>query len=527
MPDIDLDFPREIREQLIARVYEVYGEDRAALVCAFSTYQLRSAVRDVGKVLGHPAGRSRQDRKAERASTPPPSSRRSWSAFPPTPPARTSRPGAYLIELAEQLAGFPRHITQHSGGMIVSSPPLIELVPIQPAAMEGRFLCQWDKDSCDDARFVKIDFLALGMLSLVEECLELIRGHRQTGRSQPDRFRRRAVYEMICAGDTIGVFQIESRAQIQMLPRTQPRNLEDLVVQVAIVRPVRSSAARSSPTSATASDAQAAPTARYDHPLLEPVLARPGASSSSRSRCSRWRWPWPASPPVRPTTLRRAMSRKRSEEAMMGLWEQFRQGAESKGVAAEIAQNVFAKLMRLCEVRLPEERTRPRSRVLAYQSCWLKPYYPAEFLCALLNNQPMGFYPSHVWSTTPNATASGCATGHQRQRLGLLGRTWPGSADRPRIRQGIAGGRRRHHRHRTGSERPLPLPGRLHPPGAPQHGDRRASHYGRRLRRLRTAPPRGPLATRSLRHHQEGRQAAPAGGTGQDPGHPGGPGRFQ
>ncbi len=168
IPDIDLDFPREIRERLIQRVYERFGPDRAALVCAFPTYRLRSALRDVGKALGIPIAdldrisklsepRLAGDLGLELARIP------EYAARLDAPPWR------YLVELSQELAGFPRHVSQHSGGMIISSAPLVDLVPVQPASMEGRYLCQWDKDSCEDAGFVKIDFLALGMLSLVEE----------------------------------------------------------------------------------------------------------------------------------------------------------------------------------------------------------------------------------------------------------------------------------------------------------------------------------------------------------------------
>ena len=174
VPDIDLDFPRDIREQLILRVYEHFGHDHAALVASFPTYQLRSAIRDVGKALGiaeseldrlaKRAGWGQRRRHRERAGDVRRVRRRSIDA----PIWRD------LIELSEQIAGFPRHLSQHVGGMVISTKPLVELVPVEQAAMDGRFLCQWDKDSIDDARFIKIDFLALGMLSLVEECVDLI-----------------------------------------------------------------------------------------------------------------------------------------------------------------------------------------------------------------------------------------------------------------------------------------------------------------------------------------------------------------
>src|SRR5881409_3625409 len=237
VPDIDLDFPREIREELIRRVYKRYGDEHVGLVCAFPTYRLRSAVREIGKALDLPPGELEQVAKlADRRSGGLADELEQLPGFH----GRTKAPlWKELCELAEEIAGLPRHVSQHVGGMIISSRPLVEVVPLERAAMEDRVVCQWDKDSCDDARFIKIDFLALGMLSLVEECVERIA--MRAGGGPPDLsridFADQAVYDRICRGDTVGLFQIESRAQIQMIRRTRPKNLEDLAVEVAIVRP--------------------------------------------------------------------------------------------------------------------------------------------------------------------------------------------------------------------------------------------------------------------------------------------------
>src|SRR3981081_2693054 len=220
VPDIDLDFARDIREQLILHVYERYGREHAALVCAFAPYHLKSAVRDLGKVLGLPAPAiDKLARLSEGGSAS--SVRRELATLPEFQGQAEGPMWAHLMDLAEQIDGFPRHVGQHVGGMIISSRPVVELVPVQPASMDGRYICQWDKDGCDDARFIKIDFLALGMLSLVEECLELIwecRGEKLD--VSTIAYDERAVYDAICQGDTVGLFQIESRAQIQMLTRT-------------------------------------------------------------------------------------------------------------------------------------------------------------------------------------------------------------------------------------------------------------------------------------------------------------------
>src|SRR6266566_8426266 len=236
VPDIDLDFPREIREELIRRVYTRYGAEHAGLVCAFPTYRLRSAVREIGKALDLPLGEIElvaklADGRADELHD-------EMDNLPGFQGRKDAPLWKELCQLAHEIRGLPRHVSQHPGGMILSSRPLGEIVPLERAAMEDRVVCQWDKDSCDDARFIKIDFLALGMLSLVEECVELIA--RRTG-TPPDLsridFEDPAIYDRICAGDTIGLFQIESRAQIQMIRRSRPRNLEDLAVEVAIVRP--------------------------------------------------------------------------------------------------------------------------------------------------------------------------------------------------------------------------------------------------------------------------------------------------
>ncbi|HEV2128155.1 MAG TPA: DNA polymerase III subunit alpha [Thermomicrobiales bacterium] len=393
IPDIDLDFPREIRERLIERVYDVYGADHAALVCAFSTYRLRSAVRDVGKALGLPlADLDRISRLSEPRSAD--SLAEELNHLPEYAARRNTPPWSYLIELAKQLAGFPRHVTQHSGGMIVSATPLNEIVPIQPAAMEGRFMCQWDKDSCEDARFIKIDFLALGMLSLVEEVLDLIdeSGANPVDLSRID-FNDPAVYRMIQAGDTFGVFQIESRAQIQMLRRTLPARLDDLVVQVAIVRPGPIVGGAVTPYVQRRENPDYIP--EYDHPRLEPLLKETLGVILYQEQVVQVAEELAGFTPGQADQLRRAMTRKRSAEAMEVMRSTFIGGALGQGVDHKTAEAVFDKLTGFAEYGFPKSHAAAFA-LLAYQSCWLRHYYPAEFLCALLNNQPMGFYAPHV-----------------------------------------------------------------------------------------------------------------------------------
>src|SRR5438132_4533265 len=237
VPDIDLDFPRDIREKLIVGATEKYGREHAALVATFATYRSRGAIRDVGKALGLPyadlerLARLTDGWNAQRVAE-------EIAALPDAATKLRSPRWRSFGALCTEIAGLPRHISQHPGGMVISSRPLVELVPVQPAAMEGRQMCQWDKDSCADAGFLKIDLLGLGMLSAVEECVDLVARHRseridlsRIPLDDPD------VFAEIQRADTIGDFQIESRAQMQTILRTRPENLDDITIQVALVRP--------------------------------------------------------------------------------------------------------------------------------------------------------------------------------------------------------------------------------------------------------------------------------------------------
>ncbi|HSP56483.1 MAG TPA: DNA polymerase III subunit alpha, partial [Dehalococcoidia bacterium] len=269
VPDIDLDFPRDIREKLMLRVYEHFGQDHVGLVATFPTYRFRGAVREVGKTLGLPE--AELDRLARASDGHSAKHIREEMGRSEHFREKIGAPlWRHLVEHSEQIAGFPRHISQHVGGLVISSRPLIELVPQEQSAMEGRILMQWDKDSVDDARMIKIDFLALGMLSAVDECLELIEEHRgkRVDLSRID-FNDERVFDGICTADTMGVFQIESRAQMQTLPRLKPRSLEDLTVQVAIIRPGPIVGGSVSPYIKRRMGKEPV---TFDHPSLEPAL---------------------------------------------------------------------------------------------------------------------------------------------------------------------------------------------------------------------------------------------------------------
>ena len=390
VPDIDLDFPRDVREGLMLEVVDRYGPEHAALVAAFPTYKTRGAIRDLGKALALPQGEI--ERMARLADA--------WGEMAPEQidelRGRLDSPRWKAFSfLMEEIRGLPRHLSQHSGGMVVSTTPLVELVPVIPAAMQGRQICQWDKDSCADAGFLKIDLLGLGMLSAVEECVDLIAETRgspidlsRVGFDDPD------VYAEIQAADTVGVFQIESRAQMQSLVQTRPENLDDLTVQVALVRPGPIVGDAVNPYIANRRHKRADPefVPAFDHPLLEQVLADTLGVVVFQDQVLEVAIALAGFTTGEAESLRRAMSRKRSREALEAHWQRFCAGAVANGVPAETAATVFRKVVAFSEFGFPKSHAAAFA-ILAYQSAWLHRAYPAEFLCALLNAQPMGFYP--------------------------------------------------------------------------------------------------------------------------------------
>jgi len=394
VPDIDLDFPRDIREKLIVAVTERYGREHAALVASFATYRSRGAIRDVGKALGLPFAELERlarlsdgwdaRRVGEEVARLPDGGRklesRRWRAF---------------AWLAGEIAGLPRHVSQHPGGMIVSTRTLIELVPVQPAAMAGRQLCQWDKDSCADAGFLKIDLLGLGMLSAVEDCVEqIVRTHDEVIDLSRIPFDDAAVFDEIQRADTVGAFQIESRAQMQSLLRTKPENLDDLTVQVALVRPGPIQGKAVHPYIDARQRLREDPSYVWpvDHELLREPLRSTFGVVVFQDQVLEVAIALAGFTVGEAEGLRRAMSRKRSHDALEAYRERFVVGAGEKGVDVETADMVFDKLVGFSGFGFPKAHAAAFG-LLAYQSQWLRHYHPAEFLCALLNAQPMGFYP--------------------------------------------------------------------------------------------------------------------------------------
>src|SRR4051812_6700602 len=394
LPDIDLDFPRDIREVLIPRVHERYGTERSALVAAFPTYRARGAIREIGKALGLPPGEIERVARGSEGWSTRDVDRDIDSSLGPD--RRTGR-WAWLARLADEAYGLPRHLSQHSGGMIVATRPLVDCVPLVPAAMQGRQLAQWDKDSCADAGFLKIDLLGLGMLSAVERCVEHIaqrRGERIDLSRIP--FDDPATYECIQNADTTGVFQIESRAQMGSLRRTRPKNLDEITIQVAIVRPGPIVGGAVNPYIERRQRLRADPS--FEVPFLHDSLREPLGDTLGtiifQDQVLEVAQAFAGFSVGQAEGLRRAMSRKRSAEAIEAHHRGFVEGAMAKhpDVSVELAEKVFEMVSGFSGFGFPKAHGAAFG-LLAYQSTWLRVHYGPEFLCALLDEQPMGFYP--------------------------------------------------------------------------------------------------------------------------------------
>ena len=385
LPDIDLDFPREIRAALIPRVHERFGGDRAALVAAFPTFRARGAIRELGKVLGLPPA---EVERAARTSD-------GWDRHAEHDLPDGSPRWRWLARLVEQAYRLPRHLSQHPGGMVISTKPLIDCCPMAPSAMEGRQMVQWDKDSCADAGFLKIDLLGLGMLSAIERCvdeIDRVRGERID--LSRIRFDDPATFAEIRQADTVGVFQIESRAQMQSLRRTRPINLQDLTVQVAIVRPGPIQGGAVNPYIERRSRLLADPSYEppYEHPALKEVLRETLGTIIFQDQVMQVAEAFAGFTPGEADELRRAMSRKRSQEAMERNHKSFVAGAiDHSGADLQTAERVWEMVSGFAGFGFPKAHATAFG-LLAYQSTWLRVHYGPEFLCALLNEQPMGFY---------------------------------------------------------------------------------------------------------------------------------------
>ena len=387
-PDIDVDFEHERREEVIQYIYERYGRDRAALVNEIITYRGRSAIRDVGKVFG--LSLDQVDRLAKATDR--------WSAGEGADPDELvreagldpeSREVRATLVMAEALRGFPRHLSIHVGGFVIAAGPLIDLVPVEPASMAGRTVIQWDKNDVDALRFVKVDVLALGMLTAIRRALEMIHrfhGYRYDLATVPKEDP--AVYDMFCAADTVGVFQIESRAQQSMLPRLRPRCFYDLVIEVSIVRPGPIQGGMVHPYLRRRNGEEPV---EYAHPALEPILARTLGVPLFQEQVMAMASAVGGFTPGQADQLRRAMGAWRKRGRLDEMGAQMVEGMVSRGIERVYAERIFSQILGFGEYGFPESHAASFA-LLVYVSGWLKCHHPAVFTAALINSQPMGFY---------------------------------------------------------------------------------------------------------------------------------------
>ncbi len=385
-PDIDVDFEHERREEVIQYVYEKYGRDRAGMTAVVITYRMRSAVRDVGKALGF--SQDCIDRLAKSVDHMV-SDESLKNHFGATGVQTNSNAGLRFYSLVREILHFPRHLSQHVGGLVITRGPLHELVPIENAAMADRTVVQWDKDDLDALGLLKVDCLALGMLSAIRRCFDLIarhEGRELTLAEVPPEDPQ--VYDMISEADTIGVFQIESRAQMSMLPRLRPRCYYDLVIEVAIVRPGPIQGDMVHPYLRRRCGLEPV---EYPDERIREVLHKTLGVPIFQEQAMRLSIVAAGFTPGEADQLRRAMGAWRRR----GVIDEFRQklinGMVGNGYDVEFAERVFRQLQGFGEYGFPESHASSFA-LLVYVSAWLKRYYPAAFTAALLNSQPMGFY---------------------------------------------------------------------------------------------------------------------------------------
>jgi error-prone DNA polymerase len=385
-PDIDIDIANNRREEVIQYVYRKYGREHAAMVCEVITYRGRSAVREVGKALGFAPHQI--DRLAKQMGPYSAGAELAERVREVGLDTRSRRVRLW-IKLGRQILGFPRHLGIHVGGMVITARPLAELVPIENATMPGRSVIQWDKDDAQDAGLIKIDLLGLGMLSLMDEALKLVHRHRGVqidyARLSYDDAR---VYDLLCRADTVGVFQVESRAQMNTLPRVKPRCFYDLVVEVALIRPGPIQGGMVHPYLRRRDGTEPV---TYPHPALAPILKRTLGVPLFQEQGMRVAVTAAGFTPSQADELRRAMGHKRSKQKMEALSVALIDGMITNGISRKAAFAIFDQLSAFADFGFAESHAASFA-LLVYVSAYLKVYYPQEFYCALLNSQPMGFY---------------------------------------------------------------------------------------------------------------------------------------
>ncbi|MGE5217114.1 MAG: error-prone DNA polymerase [Chloroflexota bacterium] len=383
-PDIDLDIEHDRREEVIQHVYQKYGRDRAAMVANVVRYRSRSALRDVGKALG--LSETALDRVAKFLS--------SYENVRPEVLAATGFDlsggvNEHLLQLTNEILDFPRHLSIHPGGFLLGHEPVHDIVPIENATMPERTVIQWDKEDVEDLGLFKVDLLGLGGLTQLDLCFDLLREHRDVELSMatipPED---EATFDMICKSDTVGVFQIESRAQMAMLPRLKPKNFYDLVIEISIVRPGPITGGMVHPYLRRR---QGKEIVEFPHPSLKPVLEKTLGVSLFQEQVMRLAMVAADYTPGEADQLRRDMAAWHRTGRMERHRERLITRMQAKGIAVEFAERVFEQIRGFGEYGFPESHAASFA-LIAYATAWLKCHYHAEYTCALLNAQPMGFY---------------------------------------------------------------------------------------------------------------------------------------
>ena len=384
-PDIDIDIESGRREEVIQYVYGRYGRDRTALVANVIAYRARSAVRDMARALGHPP--ARQDAWAKSLD------RRGGlgTGDGEGDPAEGTGIPADVLALATEAEGGPRHLGIHPGGMVICDRPIAEVCPVEWASMADRSVLQWDKDDCAAAGLVKFDLLGLGMLSALHYAVDLVASAHGEDIDLAALPQDPAVYDMLCKADSVGVFQVESRAQMATLPRLRPRRFYDLVVEVALIRPGPIQGGSVHPYIRRRNGVEPV---TYLHPLLERSLAKTLGVPLFQEQLMQMAIDVAGFTPAESDELRRAMGAKRSVERMERLKGRFFAGMAERGVGAEAGEQIWHKMVAFATYGFPESHSVSFS-YLVYASAWIKLHYPAAFCAALLNAQPMGFYSPH------------------------------------------------------------------------------------------------------------------------------------
>jgi error-prone DNA polymerase len=380
-PDIDIDIESDRREEVIQYVYERYGRHHTAQVANVITYRARSAVRDMAKALGHAPGQ--QDAWSKQMDA--------WGNVAATVAQGDHDIPQPVLDLATQIEDAPRHLGIHSGGMVICDRPVVEVCPVEWGRMDRRSVLQWDKDDCAAAGLVKFDLLGLGMLSALHYAVDLIREHRGYEVDLATIPQEDDVYAMLCRADTVGVFQIESRAQMATLPRLKPRRFYDLVVEVALIRPGPIQGGSVHPYIRRRNGQEPI---TYLHPLLENSLGKTLGVPLFQEQLMQMAIDVAGFTPAESDELRQAMGSKRSKARMERLKQRLYAGMAERGITGEIADEIFTKMAAFANYGFPESHSVSFS-YLVYASSWIKFHEPAAFCAALLNAQPMGFWSPH------------------------------------------------------------------------------------------------------------------------------------